>query len=102
MKLDRNINPDGTGKYALVLMREFFKLSSAEKQALYLLASAKVIDHGDTPNSEFFVIRLKDRYAAPALAAYALAASEDDPEYGSEIMELAKRAVKHPSKKKPD
>lgn len=32
----------------------------------------------------------KDKYAAPALAAYAIAAFADDPEYGLEVLHLAK------------
>jgi hypothetical protein len=87
MKLDRNINPDGKGKYALIKLRE----------------KPFVVDFGDTPDSDFFVIRLKDKYAAPALLAYSLAAREDgDIEWADEVFRLAEKAANHPGKRKPD
>ncbi len=85
MKLDRNINPDGRGKYALIKLRELY------------------IDHGDTPDTEFFVIRLKDKYAEAALRAYADAAIIDgESEWGLEVGALAAKAAAHPNKRKPD
>lgn len=106
MKLDRNINPDGRGKYALVLMR---KLTSCEERkdfsatsAVEALAQRGIVDYGSTPDTDFFVLRLKDKYTGPALAAYALAAWSDDPEYGLEVLELAKKAAEHANTKEPD
>lgn len=58
MKLDRNINPDGKGKYALLNLRK------------------NTIEWGNEPGNQFFVIKLKDRFAAPALKAYADAVRE--------------------------
>jgi len=99
MKLDRNKNPSGRGKYALLKLRELGDIHPNEiKMALETLDELSVaqveqaVDYGDTPTSSFFVIRLKDKYAVPALRAYADAARADDPEYASEIDELVKAA----------
>lgn len=60
------------------------------------------VDFGNTPDTEFFVIRLKDKHAATALAAYATSAYQGDIEYAHEVMELASRAFHNPNKKQPD
>ena len=103
MKLDRNINPDGTGKYAL---RELLKLEAQKDfsatTSVSALAMQGIVDHGGTPETDFFVIRLKDKYAAAALTAYANAANKDDPEYAAEIHHLAQIAANYPNKRKPD
>jgi hypothetical protein len=101
MKLDRNITNPPRGKYALI------KLRIAQPQALdlhriYKSIETEALDFGDTEDSDFFVIRLKDKYAGPALEAYARAALEDDPEYSQEILHLAEKARNHPNKRKPD
>ena len=63
----------------------------------------KAVDLGDTPDSEFFVIRLKDKYAQPALEAYAMAARADgEQEYANEVAVLAIQARNHKGKRKPD
>ena len=105
MKLDRNINPDGRGKYALVKLRT--KIPDPEdaqqvQRAVNIMMKNNVLDLGNTPDTEFFVIRLKDKYAAPALHAYARAAQEDDLEYAAEISMLAVTAEHHPSQRRPD
>lgn len=76
MKLDRNINPDGQGKY---------RLWDERKQAW-------VDDCGPGQEHEFFVIMLKDRNAQSPLDAYATAISVRDPEFSAEVRELANRA----------
>lgn len=53
MKLDRHINPDGRGKYALINLR-----------------TNKVEWGGD---DQFFVLKYKDKFAVAALKAYAAA-----------------------------
>lgn len=58
MKLDRKINKDGTGKYALINLR------------------TNMIEWGG-PGGGFFVIKLHDKFAAPALEAYADAARKE-------------------------
>jgi hypothetical protein len=108
MKLDRNSNSDGRGKYA------FFNLRTNQ------------VEWGDTPE-EFFVIKLKDEFAFEALSAYADAVKRkaayyrikariaeapkaDDylaeavkwDEYESKIRSLATQAYNHPLKKLPD
>lgn len=109
MKLDRNINPDGKGKYALLLLRKGMLLPvesrigwDGQTEILHYEAPAKMVDLGDTPESEFFLVRLKDKYAAPALHAYADAAMSDDYEWASEVRRLAVKAENHPDKKLPD
>lgn len=98
MKLDRNINPTGRGKYALVKMRELTKLEQAgnfrESGKVEALAGKGIVDFGGTPETDFFVIRLKDKYAAAALEAYSDAVRKDgfDPEYAIQVYDLALNA----------
>lgn len=115
MKLDRNINGDGRGKYGLILQRRrteiaqqhagLGSLSEAVEAAIRVLEIAGVVDWGNTVDSEFFVIRLKDLGARAALNAYAAVfmGKGEDPEYASEIEQMAKRAgPNHPNCKQPD
>ncbi len=117
MKLDRNVNGDGRGKYGLILNRELEALYSlhgatgdVSKQAAEALATLErlgIIDWADTPETEAFVMRLKDVFARPALIGYASAAfREGGPgfeEYANDVMTLAQRAgTKHPNCKTPD
>lgn len=73
MKLDRNVNPDGGGKYALVNLR---KLRTTEDGAVLAafetLDLAGLIQHGasDGPGEQFFVMKYKDQFTAPALLGY--------------------------------
>lgn len=106
MKLERNINPDGRGKYSLILNRKLDALPDFKrKDAVTLLQTLEdmgVIDHGDTGESAFFVVRLKDENASCALFAYAESAGDNgDDEFAHEVSELAVRATKLTSKK-PD
>jgi hypothetical protein len=109
MKLDRNINANGTGKYALLLLRkvEFDEGAEPDKEvlaAIDLLDKRGVLDWGHEFSArEFFVIRLKDKYAGAALSRYAAVAASDDPEYAQEVAGLANRAgERSPYCKKPD
>ena len=110
MKLDRNIKSNaGQGKYALVLLRKVRSLPKSSisakevRAALMTLAEHGVLDWGDKAESEFFVIRLKDQHAFPALKAYASDAEEEDFEYASEVRDLARRSGGFsPFCKKPD
>ena len=109
MKLDRNINPDGSGKYALLKMRNFPGPDDNRRLAVELaldeLAKAGMLDYGQRgTESEFMVIRLKDKYSRKALAEYAQAAADDgEVEYATEIMDMALRAgAFSPWCKKPD
>lgn len=110
MKLDRNITTETgyDGKYALVLCRRLRELSSDERtdaeRALGVLERLGVIDEGAAHSaSEFFVIRLKDKYAGAALQSYADEASIDDPEWAAEVEKLVGRAGRcSPYCKSPD
>jgi len=100
MKLDRNITNPRRGKYALIKLRAAtVKLAPVEGM---VMVEESAVDFGDSPDTDFFVIRLKDVYAAPALAAYAMAAYRDDQEYAMEILNLAKRAAEHSHQQAPD
>jgi len=120
MKLDRNINGTGRGKYGLIKNRRVEEIRDAAKAgdtsavqehgkvvlALGVLAEAGIIEWGEPgTESEFFVIKLRDKYANPALVGYANRVLDDgdDPEYAFEIAKLAHRCGTHsPFCKKPD
>lgn len=112
MKLDRNVNGDGRGKYALILLRKlaefegpgtFDGVSPNIAAAIDTLDKAGLIDWGIVgTESEFFVTKLKDKNAAPSLFAYAQRAAEDDPEWAAEVRRLAERAACSPWLKTPD
>lgn len=114
MKLDRNIEGnEGRGKYALLLLRKLDEFDDQKtfgglppdlSMALETLEKAGVIDWGEQgTESEFFVIRLKDKNAAEALEAYANEAGKDDPQFADEVRDLADRAgSKSPWCQSPD
>lgn len=104
MKLDRNSNPDGRGKYALIKLRDTDAPLEMVKRAVTPDRLAPLpVDLGDTPETEFFVIRLKDKYAAPALHAYADAVLKDnDIDYAFDIRCLANRSSRCTNKRNPD
>lgn len=79
MKLDRNINQDGRGKYALVRLRNPVQnvrvgdcgMISSEV-LIKALADAGFIHFGNEgPGEQFFVMKYKDKYAHYALRSYA-------------------------------
>lgn len=100
MKLDRNTNPDGRGKYALIKLRETPLQTVLSSGGPFVIEQAHV-DFGDTPDTEFFVIRLKDKNAANALHAYSVSCQVDDPEFSREIHALAIRAAQYQPKQRP-
>lgn len=103
MKLDRNINQHGLGKYALVLNRKVEELRDNEVSVmLNRLIELGVVDMGTEPDTEFFVLRLKDKHAAAALFAYVESAWESDKEWASEVEGLAFKAREHANPKQPD
>jgi hypothetical protein len=108
MKLDRNINPDGRGKYALVLLRNVNAMPEGEQKnevlrCLDILSEHDVVDLGDeNTDGEFFVLRLRDVGAPIALGAYASCFRQTDPEWAAEVSRLAEKAYAHPNKKQPD
>jgi len=101
MKLDRNITNPRRDKYALIKLRVATPRIIRDESG-DVRVKAESIDFGDTEDSDFFVIRLKDKYAGPALTAYAVEAEQDDPEYAKEIFALADKAKNHPNRKMPD
>jgi hypothetical protein len=110
MKLDRNVNADGQGKYALINLRKgsIKKADGRERNdgIRYYSPPETAIEWGDTFADEFFVIKLKDVNAHAALLAYAEAAMRDpgsDKEFAHDVHELAMRSgAYHPLCKKPD
>lgn len=111
MKLDRNIPAGHGNKYGLIKNRELEKTRNANgyfpdkiADALLVLVDAGILDWGATPETEFFAIRLKDRYARVALHSYADEAHRDgNTEYAEQVHQLTARSgVHHPSCKRPD
>lgn len=108
MLLDREENGNGKGKYALIKLREITLDPGPLGTTFSRLVDAirdnpDYVDFGlDGSDSEFFVIRLKDKYAVAALEAYAKAAMKDDPAWGMSVQSLAEKAKAHPGKKMPD
>jgi hypothetical protein len=101
MKLDRN-TAKGGGKYAVVRLREMPHEGDARAHLEALITGGFVEMGSVGDEDEFFVVKLKDRFAAAALMAYAEAAAAVDPEYAVEVLELAARAVAHPNRRVPD
>lgn len=102
MKLDRNANPDRSGKYALIKIRRLNQIMEAAAhlnvendatalakrvhEALCTLKQAGLIHFGNEGNGEqFFVMKHKDRLATPALFAYAEAIGKHARELGQLI-----------------
>ncbi len=109
MQLDRDINPDGKGKYALIKLRDLPTDDTSIESIIQALLEKPIhvdeaIDLGlKGSDSEFFVIRLKDKFAPAALRAYANEAlSHGHVEYSEEILRMAERAENHPNRKEPD
>lgn len=113
MKLDRSAVGAPHGKYGLIKIRKLnecktegnagFSALPQILDALVCLQAHGILDWCDTPETEAFVIRLKDKYAGPALYEYAQAASQDDVEYARDVMSLAKRSGSyHPNCRRPD
>lgn len=94
MKMDRDINKSGKGKYAIVNMRKIAGDPRSKRGlAKKILEHPAALDFGISHSAdEFFLIRLKDRYAQAALDAYADACAKDDPEFSAAVRELAKRS----------
>lgn len=111
MKMDRNMNADGSGKYAVINVRKLNELSAPGaywpagiQAAIEALEAAGVLEWGAVGDAdEFFLIKLKDRYATAALLAYADAIEGDDSEFAAEVREMAMRSgTHHPLCKQPD
>lgn len=94
MKLDRNKNPSGKGKYALINLRKIpGDPRTPQELAAAILANPECVEFGEARGpDEFWPIKLKDKNADAALYAYAGKALATDPEYAAEVVELARRA----------
>lgn len=114
MKLDRDLNKDGCGKYAIINLRKlndlcghaspFQRWTPEVAQAIKTLEETGALEWGRTgAPDEFFLIKLKDKYAKHALEQYAAAVGSDDPEYSDAVFDLSKRSGKNsPFYKVPD
>lgn len=107
MKMDRNLNGDGLGKYAVINLRNLKRYMNVPevKEALEVLKAADALEWGRTGEpDEFFLIKLKDINAEHALVAYADQANHNgDKEFAGEVYELARRSGRHnPHCKHPD
>lgn len=126
MKLDRNINANGCGKYALIKLRSLTELRRVNRRrdarlleieaAIKTLERAGILDYGITgTEAEFFVMRLRDKYSGDGLKGYADAVAKDarkDPDeatskskwqWSIEVIRLARRAgMLSPFCKEPD
>ena len=111
MRLVRNTTNDGRCKYALVRLdkiRAFPQTSQRTpdiENALGVLEMYGVLEYaGKNDSEECFVIKLKDRHAAPALNAYAddVLLYGEDAVYEGEVRELARKAAQRKDKKQPD
>lgn len=108
MKLDRNTNLGGQGKYALVNMREVVPLIEEADRgnhetidpltvkrltAFNILVDAGIITLGnETPGDQFFVMKYKDKFTAPGLQGYAHAvAAEATAKHDQELKEYAEQ-----------
>ncbi len=94
MELDRDINVDGKGKYALINMRKIpTSPRTPQELAEAILKNPECVEFGRVgTEQEFFVIKLKDAFSQVALKAYSNEAYSHDPQYSDRILNLAERA----------
>ncbi len=110
MRLVRNTQPDGIGRFAIIridmltpLEREILILETKKQDAYTINIRPEVIELSPpTSEEECFVIKLKDINAPAALHAYADECEKTDPEFALDIRELASRAENHPSRPQPE
>ena len=89
MRLDRNLNKDGKGKYALINLRKMpnpvegtyenghpdqlrcpFCFVWVKRLRNHFSVKHDYVEWGDKPHNEFFVIKLKDYFSKGALKGY--------------------------------
>lgn len=114
MDMDRNINPDGCGKYAVINLRRLNQLAGhvgtfqrwtpEVEQALKTLEGLGVLEWGRVGDpDEFFLVKLKDPSSKPCLLAYANDIRRNDPQFAAAVDEMATRAgVDSPFCRTPD
>jgi len=103
MKLDRNKTADGHGKYALIPLRKVpddfcFRVQAAKTtmfpESYVPPLPYDLIEFGLTPETGFFVLKYRDKFAGPTLRAYAKEVEEeaqrsrrDNPDLADSLME---------------
>jgi hypothetical protein len=114
MKMDRNIpENDGAGKYAIVNLRRlrelcpggtFSEFSPGVTEALRVLEEVGALEWGAVgTESEFFLVKLKDKHSPAALYAYADSIRPTDAEFAAEVTQMCFRAgERSPWCKEPD
>lgn len=105
MKLDRNINKSGKGKYAVINLRKIpSDPRNAEELANAIKSNPECVEFGVVgEKDEFWLIKLRDRFAKDALIAYADATALFDLEYSEAVREIAFRSgINNPFCKDPD
>ena len=110
MRLKRNTNRTGWGKYAVVNLDKLAKLEEGmdgpadqARQAIGRLETLGILTFGkEGSGDEFFVLKLKDIFASSTLTHYAGRAGAYDQEYGKDVRALAVRSVCMPGRKIPD
>ena len=105
MKMDRNLNPSGKGKYALINLRKIDgDPRTAQELAAAILANPGSVEFGAVGSpDEFWIVKLKDENADACLFGYAGKAVRKDPEFAAEVAEMAHRAGPNsPYCKSPD
>lgn len=118
MRLVRETTPDGKCKYALVRLDKLALMDKTRRenfrQAIGLLKRAGLLEYGEKESrEEFFVLKLKDLLALPALEAYATTAldhanaqtNQQDYDYWIQFVvdldRLHKRAMKRKDLRSP-
>jgi len=97
MELDRTKNGN-VGKYIAINTRKLSRIpDTARELASLILESPDAVEFGKTgSDDEFFLIKLKDRFALAALRAYAhTAILFGQKDYGREVLALSDRSGSH-------
>ena len=106
MKLIRNVQNGGIGKYLVINVTKLDQVPTSIEELITqikLHPESVHLNAREGNREECFVIKLKDQYARAALVAYAESAYRDDPEYSEEVRSLACRAgLFSPWCKRPD
>jgi hypothetical protein len=94
------------GKYAVVRMTKMPSDPGRRadiEHAFRILEDNGMLEWGSPGSAnEFFVLMLRDVYAASALQIYAIRAHRDDPEYAREVFDLAVRSHRRSDQRAPD
>lgn len=70
MKLDRNTNPDGEGKYALINLRVLREKPEFRALVEELAENGLVTWGNESPGDQFFVMKYRDQFAVSGLTGY--------------------------------